>query len=230
MSTLDQKISSVTDRVIQPNNPFTSRHDNGSDLDDDELFAQLEAEIEDSSNESIREQGLERLKREMERVKGMKADGHGQYGEIVDEQEVIRISAREPRCVIHFYHSDFRRCQIMDRHLATLAPKYFGTRFLRVFVENVPWLVEKLGIKVLPCVVCFLDGVSKDRIIGFEDLGNNDKFETATLEWRLLNSGAVQKAGQSSSSRVTYGAAPAVRHHIRGQRNDDSDDDLDLDD
>lgn len=44
-----------------------------------------------------------------------------------------------------------------------LAPKYFSTRFSRVFVENVPWLVERLGIKVLPCVICFVDGVSKDR-------------------------------------------------------------------
>lgn len=44
-----------------------------------------------------------------------------------------------------------------------IAPKYFNTRFLRVFVENVPWLVEKLGIKVLPCVICFIDGVAKER-------------------------------------------------------------------
>lgn len=44
-----------------------------------------------------------------------------------------------------------------------LAPKYFNTRFLRVFVENIPWLVEKLVIKVLPCVVCFVDGTAKDR-------------------------------------------------------------------
>jgi hypothetical protein len=44
-----------------------------------------------------------------------------------------------------------------------LAPKYYNTRFIRVFVERVPWLVEKLGVKVLPCVICFVEGVSKDR-------------------------------------------------------------------
>ena len=86
----------------------------------------------------------------------------------------------EPKCVVHFYHSNFKRCEIMDKHLAVrdwfrlccfllltyiqkLAPKYFSTRFLRVFVENVPWLVEKLGIKVLPCVIVFIDGVTKSR-------------------------------------------------------------------
>ena len=54
---------------------------------------------------------------------------------------------------------------IMISHPSTqkLAPKYFQTRFIRVFVENVPWLVEKLVIKVLPCVICFMDGVTKDR-------------------------------------------------------------------
>ena len=46
-----------------------------------------------------------------------------------------------------------------------LAPKYFSTRFARVFVENVPWLVERLGVKVLPCVICFKDGVTKDRCV-----------------------------------------------------------------
>jgi hypothetical protein len=44
-----------------------------------------------------------------------------------------------------------------------LAPKHFNTRFIRVFVENVPWLVERLGIQVLPCVICFVKGVTKDR-------------------------------------------------------------------
>lgn len=66
--------------------------------------------------------------------------------------------------------------------------------------------MEKLSIKVLPCVVCFIDGVSRDRfvsfssimqnkspnpgrLIGFEELGNNDGFGTAVLELRLLKSG-----------------------------------------
>ena len=69
----------------------------------------------------------------------------------------------KPRCVIHFYHHKFKRCEIMDKHLQRLAPKYFNTLFIRVFVENVPWLVERLGIKVLPCVLTFVNGTSKDR-------------------------------------------------------------------
>ncbi|KAI0284361.1 thioredoxin-like protein [Russula aff. rugulosa BPL654] len=127
----------------------------------------------------------------MEHLKQMREEMHGKYTELTDEKEVIRTSAPEPRCIIHFYHSNFRRCAIMDKHMAALAPKYFNTRLSRVFVENVPFLVEKLGLKVLPCVVSFVKGVSKDRTIGFEELGNADSFSTATLELRLLHTGSV---------------------------------------
>jgi len=134
----------------------------------------------------------------MENMKRMKENEHGRYTEITDEKEVVRVSAHEPRCVIHFYHSKFKRCEIMDKHLAKLAPKYFNTRFLRVFVENVPWLVEKLSIKVLPCVICFVDGVTKDRLVGFEELGNSDAFDTAVLELRLSSCGVIQNSSSST--------------------------------
>lgn len=90
-----------------------------------------------------------------------------------------------------------------------IAPKYFETKFLKVFVESVPWLVEKLKIQVLPCVICFVDGIAKERsarydivslitslyrcflprLIGFEDLGNSDDFDVFALEVRLQNAG-----------------------------------------
>lgn len=65
-------------------------------------------------------------------------------------------------------------------------------------------------IKVLPCVMCFVDGVLKDRwvylalrlhsgwhllscrLIGFEEIGNDDAFETATLELRLSMCGKLR--------------------------------------
>jgi len=55
--------------------------------------------------------------------------------------------------------------QESDLFSQKLAPKYFTTRFFRVFVENIPWLVEKLGIKVLPCVIIFVKGMAKDRSV-----------------------------------------------------------------
>lgn len=42
-----------------------------------------------------------------------------------------------------------------------LAPKHLDTLFLRADVANVPFLVAKLSIKTLPCVIGFVDGITK---------------------------------------------------------------------
>ena len=77
----------------------------------------------------------------------------------------------------------------------TLAPKHFDTRFLRMNVENAPFLVTKLKVQVLPCVLAFVKGVSTDRIIGFEGLGySEDTFTTTDLETRLLAAGVLARA------------------------------------
>lgn len=62
-------------------------------------------------------------------------------------------------------------------------------------VDNAPFLVVKLKVQVLPCVIAFVNGVSVDRIVGFEGLGyTQDTFTTMDLEARLLSSGVVQRA------------------------------------
>jgi len=185
------------------------------DEDEDALFAELEAEIENDDNPTMRENGLVAIRKELEVMKEMQQNSHGSYTEITDEKEVMRVSAREPRCVLHFYHSNFQRCEIMDKHLATLAVKYFRTRFFRVFVENVPWLVQRLAIKVLPCVMCFVNGESKDRLIGFEELGNTDSFTTAILETRLLSCGVISRS--PTAKQIIY----SVISPSNGQDNDD---------
>lgn len=62
-------------------------------------------------------------------------------------------------------------------------------------VDNAPFLVTKLNIQVLPCVLAFVNGISVDRIVGFEGLGyTQDTFTTTDLEARFLSSGVVQRA------------------------------------
>ncbi|KAF5344087.1 hypothetical protein D9758_008836 [Tetrapyrgos nigripes] len=218
----NSRITSLASRLVDPNHPDKESH-NGRDSedefdDDDAIFAELEAEIE-NGDVGMREQALNTVRREMEKMKEMKENQYGSYTEVQDEKEVIRITARERRCVVHFYHTNFKRCEIMDKHLAKLAPKYFNTRFFRVFVENVPWLVEKLAIKVLPCVICFMDGVTKDRLVGFEELGNSDAFGTATLELRLGVCGVIQKDTKTI-------ADPVYKVSTRNGRNDDDEGDV----
>ncbi|TFL00482.1 thioredoxin-like protein, partial [Pterulicium gracile] len=159
------------------------------DEDDDAVFAQLEEEIENEDVSSVREMRMTALRKEMERTTQLSASHYGTYVEISVEKEVMKICAQEPRCVVHFFHHNFKRCEIMDKHLTTLSQKYTSTRFFRVFVENVPWLVHKLSIQMLPCVLSFVGGSTKDRIVGFEELGNTDAFQTAVLELKLTSIG-----------------------------------------
>ena len=77
----------------------------------------------------------------------------------------------------------------MRLHFQNIAPRNNKTVFARILVEDAPFLVEKLQVKVLPCVVCFVDGASKDRLVGFEELGNKDSFASTSLEFRLQQAG-----------------------------------------
>ncbi|PPQ99082.1 hypothetical protein CVT24_003642 [Panaeolus cyanescens] len=181
------KIESLASRLVQPNEPNRYRRRESDDEDDDEaLFAELEEEIENDPNLSIREQGLKLLKSEMDRMKDLQENQHGQYGEVTDEKEG-RETLRGPFLSLQFQ-------EMRNYGQTSISPKYYHTRFLRVFVENVPWLVERLAIKVLPCVICFVDGVTRDRLVGFEELGNSDSFDTGILELRLSQCGVIQKA------------------------------------
>ncbi|KAG8693704.1 hypothetical protein FRC08_008959 [Ceratobasidium sp. 394] len=235
---IDPKVSELTSRLQTSSTHDTSTHpgkeveDALSDDDDDKLFEELEKDEFDMSG--LREKRLEELKAQIAQARDMRENEHGRLTEITDEKEVIKTSANESRCIIHFYHRDFRRCAIMDKHLEILAPRHFKTRFIKVFVENVPWLVEKLDIKVLPCVICFIRGVSKDRIIGFEELGNDDGFKTATLELRLTQSGVIDKPDAPRQKLTTpFGTTGMVGSSgsgIRGRNDDDSDEDYRSDD
>jgi hypothetical protein len=67
-----------------------------------------------------------------------------------------------------------------------LAKQYPEIRFLKIYVENCNFLVAKLGIQVLPCLILFKDAITFDKIIGFEGVSEDkDQFPTSALEWRL---------------------------------------------
>jgi thioredoxin-like negative regulator of GroEL len=93
---------------------------------------------------------------------------------------------------------------------------------LKINVENAPFLVTKLKIQVLPCVLAFVNGVSVDRIVGFEGLGyTQDTFTTKDLEAKLLQSGVIQRAKATGGASVKFG--------VNKTKKDDSDDGDDWD-
>ncbi|KAK9721872.1 hypothetical protein K7432_003101 [Basidiobolus ranarum] len=191
---INEKIETLASRTI----------DNESE-DEDALFAELE---NDDAFENYREERLEQLKYELNKVRDLKENDHGAYTEVTSEKEILKITTTTSHCVVHFFHKDFRRCQIMDKHLEEISHKHFKTRFCKIDVENAGFLVEKLKIQVLPCVMSFINGISVDKLVGFEELGNTDGFRTEAVEARLIQCGVIKKPDSNSSKHNTIFGFP----------------------
>jgi thioredoxin-like negative regulator of GroEL len=93
-------------------------------------------------------------------------------------------------------------------------------------VEKVPFLVERLKIQVLPCVILFKDGIAVDRVVGFEELGNTDNFTTRTLERRIAREGVITLINEDGSTGLE---TKSTKKTIYGGRSDNEDDDSDWD-
>ncbi|RSH91710.1 hypothetical protein EHS25_009079 [Saitozyma podzolica] len=150
-----------------------------------------------------RERRLEELQKEVRKVQVLQDSEYGRMITYGQEKALIERMSKEKFCLIHFFHPDFQRCRIMDQRLEELAPKYVHTLFLRAGVADVPFLVAKFGIQVLPHVLVFVDGRCADRLIGFEELGDSDKFTSKALEFRLQQSGALPTGPISLSNTLS---------------------------
>lgn len=103
--------------------------------------------------------------------------GHGEYREITEEEFLPSVTSSK-YVVCHFYHQDFERCKIVDMHLREIAKHHNEAKFIYLNAEKAPFFIQKLAIQVLPTIVCFIDGVATDRVVGFEELGSRDDFPT----------------------------------------------------
>lgn len=151
----------------------------------------------------------------------------GLLTELTNEKDLITFSSTERQVAIHFFHPKFARCALLDRHLTVLARLHPTTLFLKANVLNCPFLTQKLKVTVLPCLITFKDGVSKDKIVGFQELGNSDKFSTGALEWRLGQSGIIdprenRKPIMGFAENNT--TSDSVGRGVVGARKDDEDD------
>ncbi|KAH9523300.1 CCT complex interacting protein [Bulinus truncatus] len=82
---------------------------------EDELLSQLEKEEIPSH---IREARLQTLKQQSSHFQQLRDLSFGQYTLIPDEKSFLDLttSSLVAQCVVHFFHPDFRRCAIVDKH------------------------------------------------------------------------------------------------------------------
>jgi hypothetical protein len=175
----------------------TETPNQANDPDDpDSLLAALEAETEEevvdgNHHHSFRESRAQKLAEELRAARpyadlDRPSKNVTRIPTLDSDEEVLKFTTRNDRCLVHFSHPDFRRCAVMDTHLRRLAGRHGGqnsaaaaaaaggtedVRFAQVDVRGAPFVVGKLGVKVLPCLIGFRDGVAVGRMVGFEGLG-----------------------------------------------------------
>ncbi|KAJ6123600.1 hypothetical protein N7471_010917 [Penicillium samsonianum] len=172
------------------------------DSDDEALFAALENE----DDTLYRDQRIHQLNAELAATKNNHSARatsgttgliqNEVYPTLSSDQSVLDFTTRTSRCLVHFAHPDFARCAVMDMRLGELANVHYEVSFARVDVRNTPFIAQKLGIKVLPCVIGFKDGVGLDRVVGFEGLDARgfdgvEGFDVRVLEKRLVFKGIL---------------------------------------
>jgi hypothetical protein len=72
---------------------------------------------------------------------------------------------------------------------------------------------------MLPTIICFIDGVAADRIVGFDELGGTDDFPTFNLSKRLMRSGVIIPKTNQEKGRIN------IKKGAKKRNNNESDSD-----
>jgi thioredoxin-like negative regulator of GroEL len=147
---------------------------------------------DDDDTEFLRDLAWRRM-RAVKDAKDHNGTIHGSLYHCSHEREIVEATTCTPHLVIHFKDPEFKRCRIMTEHLIKLATLYECTKFMEIRAQEAPFLVAKMNVKVLPCLICVVNAQAVDRIIGFEELGEDDDFETSMLEARLKKCNVLKK-------------------------------------
>ena len=150
--------------------------------------AEAEEGESDDDLAMLRQRRAAAMKKEMGKMSEWRLKQHGSYREISQDdffQTVVREKGGSDHVAVHFFHKDFERCKIMDVRMQEAAQMMMPVKFVKADVEKCPFLVEKLKVRQLPCVVLFANDIAVDRIVGFEDFESGDEFGADQLVRRI---------------------------------------------
>jgi hypothetical protein len=202
------------------------------------------AELETEDDTSYRAQRLQELKSEASAARNVATQaGQSAYRLLKDDDECLRFTTEFERAVVHFSHPEFARCDIMDNHCEAIAAKHneYGNAdvsFGKVDVRNAPFVVEKLGIRVLPAVLGFVKGVVKGRVTGFEGIAPGNKedganvtaaLEARMVEWGILKKQLFDEVDMDEDEEITEKLSSKQRRGLRGRKQEVEDEDDDWD-
>ncbi|GCF01469.1 hypothetical protein ZYGM_001115 [Zygosaccharomyces mellis] len=205
---MSEAIDKFEDHLLQ-------REKYGKPVDDEDAELDELLDGEDEFLVHYRERRVQEMSDHMKTVeKNVTQKEYGSLQRITDESALMQLASKSPSCVVHFGLDSFGKCKYMDEKLEILAERHLTTKFVRIEVEDCPFLVSKLKIKVLPFLVAYKNGKEVTRIVGFSKLGNDPNgFALESLEELLAQGKVVQSKSFAGSRKGEY---------------DDSGSDLDL--
>ena len=156
-------------------------------VEDDDDYDDL---LNDKEIDDLQAKRLADLQKKYALEKQFHAQGHGEYREIEEEQFLKEVCGSQ-WVVVHFYHREFFRCKIVDKHLREIAKKHLSCKWLTLDAEKAPFFVAKLAIQMLPTVIVFKDGIVHDQFSGFDEMGGKDEFRTEVMEHWFSKAGCV---------------------------------------
>jgi hypothetical protein len=144
----DKVIEDKMKEYIESENAKNEQPKDGSDKDEDNDFEEI-----DSEEERIMQRELAKRKEQSEmfierETKKKESNKYGDYRDIV-ETEFLDVLLKNPNVVCHFYHKDFERCKIIDKHLRLICNEHKETLFVRIDAEKTPFFTTKLNIRVI---------------------------------------------------------------------------------
>lgn len=171
----------------------------------DEQISQYDALLNasDDTLESIRAKRIATLKRNQLLQQKWRGMGHGTYDALGEGQHggecakaFFEASKKSNRLVIHFHRRTTRICDIFHKHLEIIAHEHLETKFVKIDVESgggADFLVEKLGVVIMPTILIVKDRKAVHHVRGFDELGGTEDFSTRTLEYVLGVHGGIHR-------------------------------------
>jgi len=188
----DEEAEIVDDKPKRKLGDATTHSDDEGE-DDEEFLAG--GDDENRLLAAMREKRLAELRATTGKQQQWLGMGHGVYTDVVQD-EFLKSVTSSKYVVCHFYHPNFETCKTLDHHLQLLCRTHLPTRFIKINADKAPFFTNKLQVKMLPTVVLFKDGIAIDRVVGFDELGGSQEFETVVLERRLAKGGVILVKGE----------------------------------
>lgn len=211
------------DEQNKQNQPKDENKEN--DEDDDDIFKEDEEEkrMKDEMREKrLMDQGVKPKARDRSREKKENKYKYGEYREI-EEGEFLDTLLKNKKVVCHFYHTEFEKCKVMDKHLRQIAFEHPETLFVKIDAEKAPFFSVKLNVKVLPTVIFTDDGKAFDRIVGFEGLDGIDDFKTITLIRRLVLAKMIKPKNKVEKGEIKMKKATKLNGYDEEESDEDDD-------